>query len=256
MELTFSIAAINAFALVFCRIGGMILFNPLLARKNVPTGIRTGLVLLLTILIAPGTSIASIEALGGFGLFLAMLKELFTGFCFGMLFQFYYYMLFVAGDVIDMGFGLSMSKAFDPGTNIQVSLTGNLFQIMFVVYFFVTDCHLVFIKLIYSTFDLVSLGGMHFGENVPQFLCAQFVYAFGLIIHLALPFIAASFILEIAMGVLMKLIPQINVFAVQFQLNIILGMTLLFAFAVPTTEFIEKYINQVFVASQELLKLL
>ena len=58
------------------------------------------------------------------------------------------------------------------------------------------------------------------------------------------------------MGVLMKLIPQINVFAVQFQLNIILGMTLLFAFAVPTTEFIEKYINQVFVASQELLKLL
>ena len=256
MGLTFSIPAINAFALVFCRVAGMILFNPLLGRKNVPVMVRTGLVLLLTILLAPSSNIASIESLSGFGLFMGMVKELTAGFCFGMLFQFYYYMLFVAGDIIDMGFGLSMSKAFDPGTNIQVSLTGNLFQIMFIVYFFVTDCHLLFIKLIYSTFDVVSLGGMHFGQNVPQFLCTQFVYAFGLIIHLALPYIAASFVLEIAMGVLMKLIPQINVFAVQFQLNIILGMTLLFAFAVPSTEFIQKYINQLFLQMQNLLQLL
>lgn len=256
MGLTFSIPAINAFSLVFCRIAGMILFNPLLGRKNVPTMLRAGMVLLLTILIAPSTKIASIEALSGFGLFMAMSRELFAGFCFGFLFQIYYYMLFVAGDVIDMGFGLSMSKAFDPGTNIQVSLTGNLFQIMFVVYFFVTDCHLLFVKLIYSTFDVVSLGGMHFGQNIGQFMCTQFVYAFGLIIHLALPYIAASFILEIAMGVLMKLIPQINVFTVQFQLNIILGMTLLFAFAVPTAEFIQKYINQVFVQMQNLLQML
>jgi len=256
MGLTLSIPAVNAFALVFCRIGGMILFNPLLGRKNVPAQVRTGLVLLLTVLIAPSTTIASIEVLSGFGLFMAMVKELFAGFCFGILFQFYYYMLFVAGDVIDMGFGLSMSKAFDPGTNIQVSLTGNIFQIMFIVYFFVTDCHLIFIKLIYSTFDLVSLGGMHFGQNVGQFMCTQFVYAFALIMHLAVPYIAASFILEIAMGVLMKLIPQINVFAVQFQLNIILGMTLLFVFAVPTTAFIQNYINEIFIQMQNLLKLL
>ena len=256
MGLTLSIPAINAFSLVFCRIAGMILFNPLLNRKNIPTMIRAGLVLLLTILIAPSSNIASIEVLSGFGLFMAMVKELAAGICFGFLFQIYYYMLFVAGDVIDMGFGLSMSKAFDPGTNIQVSLTGNLFQIMFIVYFFVTDCHLLFIKLIYSTFDVVSLGGMHFGQDVPRFICTQFVYAFGLIIHLALPYIAASFILEIAMGVLMKLIPQINVFTVQFQLNIILGMTLLFAFAVPTTEFIQKYINQLFVQMQNLLQML
>ncbi len=256
MNLTLSIAAVNAFALVFCRIGGMILFNPLLGRKNVPASVRAGLVLLLTVLIAPSSTIASIEALSGFALFAAMVKELFAGFCFGILFQMYYYMLFVAGDVIDMGFGLSMSKAFDPGTNIQVSLTGNLFQIMFIVYFFVTDCHLIFIKLIYSTFDIVSLGGMSFGQNIGEFMCTQFVYSFGLIMHLAIPYIAASFILEISMGVLMKLIPQINVFAVQFQLNIILGMTLLFVFAVPATEFIQKYINQIFVQKQNLLQLL
>lgn len=234
----------------------MIFFNPLLNRRNIPTQFRIGLVLALTVLITPTVPIAAVEELSGFALFLAMVKELFAGFCFGFLFQAYYYMLFVAGDIIDTGFGLSMAKAFDPATNIQVSLTGNLFQLVFTVYFFVTDCHLIFIKLINSTFDIVGIGGFTFGADVGRFICTQFVSAFGLIMHLAIPFIAASFVLEIAMGVLMKLIPQINVFSIHFQFKIILGLGLLFLFAVPVTDFIQSYLNEVFVQMQNLLKVL
>lgn len=256
MTLSLSIEAINLFALVFCRIGGMIFFNPLLNRRNLPNQFKIGLVLALTILLVPSMPLAAIEGLSGFSLFLAMAKELFMGFCFGFLFQIYYYMLFVAGDIIDMGFGLTMAKAFDPATNIQISISGNLFQLIFVVYFFVTNCHLIFIRLINSTFDIVGVGATVFGEDIGNFICTQFVYAFGLIMHLAIPFIAASFILEIAMGVLMKLIPQINVFSIHFQFKIILGLGLLFLFAVPTTDFIQSYINEVFVQMQNLLKIL
>lgn len=256
MTLSLSIEAINLFALVFCRIGGMIFFNPLLNRRNLPNQFKIGLVLAITILLVPSMPLAAIEGLSGFSLFLAMAKELFMGFCFGFLFQIYYYMLFVAGDIIDMGFGLTMAKAFDPATNIQISISGNLFQLIFVVYFFVTNCHLIFIRLINSTFDIVGVGATVFGADIGNFICTQFVYAFGLIMHLAIPFIAASFILEIAMGVLMKLIPQINVFSIHFQFKIILGLGLLFLFAVPTTDFIQSYINEVFVQMQNLLKIL
>lgn len=254
MTLHFNLAAFNMFALVFCRIGGMIFLNPLLSRKNLPAQFRVALVLLLTVIIAPGLSLSAIEQLEGFALFWAMAKELFAGLCFGVLFQIYYYMLFVAGDVIDTGFGLSMAKAFDPGTNIQLSFSGNLFQMLFVLYFFATDCHLIFIKLIDSTFDLVGLGAMSFGADVGSFICTQFVYSFGLIMHLAVPFIAASFILEIAMGVLMKLISQINVFSIHFQFKIILGFVLLFLFAVPTANFMQNYINEIFEQSQNVLR--
>jgi len=256
MAINLTIDAINLFALVFCRIGGMIFFNPLLSRKNVPTQFRIGLVLAMTILLVPTQSISVIEGLDGFALFFAMVKELFAGLCFGFLFQIYYFMLFMAGDVIDMGFGLSMAKAFDPSTNIQASITGNLLQIMFAVYFFVTDCHLIFIKLINSTFDVVGIGAFTFGENIGKFISTQFVAAFGLIMHLAIPFMAASLITEIAMGVLMKLIPQINVFSIHFQLKIILGLGLLFLFAVPTSDFIQSYISEVFIQMQNLLKVL
>lgn len=238
MTLSFSVSAVNLFALVFCRIGGMMFFNPLL-KRNMPAKFRIGLVLALTLLVSPATPITAVDSLSGFALFFAMVKELFGGLCFGVLFSLYYYLLFAAGDIIDMGFGLSMAKAFDPATNIQMSLSGNLFQLLFAVYFFVTDCHLVFIRLICSTFDLVGIGGMSFGADIGNFICTQFVYAFGLVMHLALPFIAASFVLEITMGLLMKLIPQINVFSVHFQFKIILGLGLLFLFAVPTTDFIQ-----------------
>ena len=254
MTLNFSLDAINMFALTFCRIGGMILFNPLLSRKNIPTQFRLALVLALTVTIAPGLTLDPIEQLEGFALFWAMVKELFAGLCFGMLFEIYYYMLFVAGDVIDTGFGLSMAKAFAPATNIQLSMSGNFFQLLFIIYFFVCDCHLLFIKLIDSTFDLVGLGAMSFGADVGSFLCTQFVYSFGLIMHLALPFIAASFVLEIAMGVLMKLISQINVFSIHFQFKIVLGLGLLFLFAVPITNFMQSYISELFVQMQTMLR--
>ncbi len=256
MTLTLTIDAINHFALIFCRVGGMILFNPLLSRKNIPSQFRLALVLGISILLASTTAAGAVSSLTGFSLFFALARELFVGFCFGMLFQMYYYMLFVAGDIIDTGFGLSMAKAFDPGTNIQLSLSGNLFQLIFVVYFFITDCHLIFIRLIVSTFDIVGLGAANFGADVGSFICTQFVYSFGLIMHLAAPFIAASFVLEIAMGVLMKLIPQINVFSIHFQFKIILGMGLLFLFAVPMTNFLQKYLNELFVQMQNLLRVI
>jgi len=256
MTLNYSITDVNLFALVFCRIGGMIFFNPLLSRKNLPARIRAGLVLVLTILIAPTLSASGIENLGGAALFFAMVKELFAGLCFGFLFQIYYYLLYAASDVIDMGFGLSMAKVFDPGTQIQISVTGGLFEFLFAAYFFVTDCHLIFIKIIYSTFSLVKVGGFTIGANLGQFLCIQFVSTFGLIMHLAVPFMAASVILEIAMGLLMKLIPQINVFTVQFQFKILVGIGLMFLFAVPITDFIQRYLNEMFLQMQNLMKLM
>jgi len=254
--LSLTINDINLFALVFSRIAGMILFNPLLNRKNIPAQFRIAFILGISFLIVPTIPSEALVGVEGFSLIFAIVKELFAGACFGFLFQIYYFMLFVAGDVIDLGFGLSMAKVFDPDTNIQTSLSGNLFQLVFVVYFFVTDCHLVFVKLIVSTFDVVGIGGFTFGADVGSFICAQFVYAFGLILHLAIPFIVASFVLEIAMGVLMKLIPQINVFSISFQFKILLGLGLLFLFAVPTTEYIQSYINELFVQMQNLFGVL
>ncbi|MEA4896427.1 MAG: flagellar biosynthetic protein FliR [Oscillospiraceae bacterium] len=254
--LSLTINNINIFALVFTRIGGMVFFNPILNRRNVPTQFRIALVLGMSLLVIPTLPAVSEAGFEGFSFVFALIKELLVGFCFGTVFQIYYYLVFVAGDVIDMGFGISMARVFDPSTNIQTSLSGGFFQILFVVYFFITDCHLIFVRLIVSTFDFIELGAASIGADVGSFIFTQFVSAFALIMHLALPFMAASFVLEIGMGVLMKLIPQINVFSIHFQFKILLGLGLLFLFAMPVTEFVQSYINELFVQMQNLIGVL
>ena len=229
------------YALVFCRIGGMILFNPLLQRRNIPSQFKVALILGITLLIAP--PLAAPEAANGLALLPAMVAELMVGLAFGFVFQIFYYLLFAAGDIIDMGFGLSMAKAFDPGTSLQVSVSGNLFQLMFTMYFFATNSHLILIRVMASSYDLVGAGLVSVGANTAQFVTTLFTSAFSLAMRLALPFMAASFFMEFAMGVLMKLIPQINVFSINFQIKILLGMGLLFLFAGPVSTFLEQYLD-------------
>lgn len=233
---------LDLFLLVFARIGGMFFFNPIFSRRGVPALARTGIAFGLTLVILP-TLLPATELPDGFPLLWMLIQEILIGFACGILFSFYFYLLFMAGDIIDTGFGLSMAKAFDPGSNMQVSLSGNLFQILFSAYFFSTGSHLIFIRLIASSFDMLQIGGQIIDGQLPGFMITMFISSFELAMHLVLPYLAATFILEVAMGILMKLIPQISVFSIHFQLKIFCGFLLLFLFAAPMNEFINHYID-------------
>lgn len=237
------VEGLGAYILVFSRFGSMLFFNPLLARKNVLSSIKVALAIGLTLIITPTLDVSNVQSFDGLVFLFAMVKEFMVGFAAGLIFQMFYYMLFAAGDIIDMGFGLSMAKAFDPGTSIQSSISGKLFELLFVLYFFATDSHLTFIRIMVSSYDVVSVGAVTIGQDIAHFVMTMFVSAFSLIIKLCAPFIVATFVMEVALGVLMKLSPQINIFSIHFPLKIFLGFLLLFAFAVPVGNFMENYVE-------------
>lgn len=242
MTLSISFDSLFVYLLVFCRMGGMIFFNPLLNRRNIPPQIKMGFILGLTILLAPIVKAPPSDILLPWW----MIKELLIGFTCGYVFQLFYYLLFTTGEIIDMGFGLSMAKVFDPSNNLQTSMTGNMLQFLFVMYFFTTNSHLVLIRLFAASYDLVGIGAAEFGGNLDAFVLTLFSNAFLLAMQLALPFLAATFVLELAMGILMKLIPQINVFVIHFPIKILFGVFLLFIFANPISNFLQNYIEILF----------
>ncbi len=249
--MTISFGNLNVLVLIFARVGGMLFFNPVMSRRNVPAMARAGLAFGLSIVLMPNVDIALVAGAQGFSLFTAMMSELFTGFAAGIVFSFYYYLIFMAGDLVDNAFGLAMAKTFDPGTNIQSSLSSSMFNFMFLAYFFMTGCHLVFIRLIAESYSLVPLGGAVVGGRIFECVITMFVEAFDLAMHLVLPFLAASFVLEISMGVLMKLVPQISVFSIHFQVKILLGFVLLFIFAGPVSGFVESYVTEALARVQD-----
>ncbi len=249
--MTISFEGLNEFILVFARVGGMLFFNPVLSRRNVPAMARAGLAFGLSMVLVPNVDTILINGAEGFRLFRVMTGELFTGFAAGIVFSFYYYLIFMAGDLVDNAFGLAMAKTFDPGTNIQSSLSSSMLNFLFLAYFFITGSHLVFIRLVAESYRLVPMGGVVIGERLVSCVITMFVEAFDLAMHLILPFLAASFVLEISMGVLMKLVPQISVFSIHFQVKILVGFALLFLFAAPVSEFVESYVSEALARLQE-----
>jgi len=135
-----------------------------------------------------------------------------------------------------------------------MSVTGSVLQLVFVLYFFAVNGHLLLIKIMASSYGIVGMGAVNIGPELAKYAISIFLDAFSLAIRLSLPLVAASFVLEIAMGILMKLIPQINVFSIHFQIKIMFGFILLFLFAVPITEFIDSYMYKMFVSLQKLLE--
>lgn len=253
MTMTIQMQTLLAWLLVFCRMCGMVVFNPLLMSKNVPARVRTGLAALLTVTIAPIVQGTAPVNLTDFGFVLAVGKEMLVGLVCGFIFQIFYYMLLFAGDVMDLTFGLAMAKIFDPGTSIQLSLSGKLLDIIFVLYFFATDSHLVLIRIFTSSYNIVPIGQVAHLTQASSFMLELFGNTFSLAMRLAMPFIAADVLLEVAMGILMKLIPQINVFVISMQLKILLGLTLMFLFAAPIGNFVTNYTTMMLQAMEQSL---
>lgn len=257
MTWTASFDQLSIFILVFCRMGGMIFFNPILARREIPTQVRAGLTLAITLVLAPNLlGINTVAFNTAAAMLFAIMKEMCIGMLLGLIMTIFYYLIFLAGDIMDTSFGLSMSKVFDPSTNIQMSVSGNLMQLCFILYLFLTNSHLLLIRIIMSSYSVVPVGTNVMIGEIGGFIIDVFISTFGLAMQLAIPFMVACFVLEVAMGILMKLVPQISIFTIHFQIKIMLGFILLFAFAGPITEHIQKYMNIMFRSMDALLKAL
>ncbi|MBE6836835.1 MAG: flagellar biosynthetic protein FliR [Ruminococcus sp.] len=231
---------------VFARLAAILLLNPVFSRANIPAAVKASLVLFATIIIAPivpmGSADNSFVEVG-----LGLGREFLVGFALTFVFNIYYYMLMFAADIMDTQFGMSMAKMMDPQTHIQTAITGNIMNILFMLYFFATNCHLELINVAVGSFQLIppGAGGISL-DNAAGFVFTLFSTIFILALRLALPFVAAEFILELSMGILMKLIPQIHVFVIHMQGKILLGIIALVALTIPITKFIDNYIVDMF----------
>ncbi|MGN0622997.1 MAG: flagellar biosynthetic protein FliR [Oscillospiraceae bacterium] len=245
-ELNILIDNLHVYIFVFVRLAAIILFNPVFSRQNIIAPVKVGLIMCLTVIITPLVPVTEFDS-GFIGFVFCIAKEFFIGFLLGFVFNIYYYMLMFAADIMDTQFGFSMAKVMDPQTRIQSAVIGNLMNVMFMLYFFVTNSHLVLIDTAVHSFDVIGAGaqsisikgGCSFAIGLMSSICL-------LALRLALPFVAAEFVLEVSMGILMKLIPQIHVFVIQMQGKLLLGIIMLMALAVPITNFVDNYIAEMF----------
>ena len=128
LNYTFSLVDFEILILILVRISCFVYAAPFFGMKNVPSRVKIGLSFLLSILIFPSVDQSAVTYTGMFGYAVIVLREGITGLLMGFAANICNSIILFAGNIIDMDIGLSMAQEFDPMTNSQVTITGNLYQ--------------------------------------------------------------------------------------------------------------------------------
>lgn len=216
------------FLVVFARMSGMILFNPILSRKSVSAFIKVGLAffcsLILTAVLEPNLDFGENQIV----FVLICFKELFIGFLCGFIIQLFLSAVLMAGELVDLQLGIGMAKIYDPQSNVSMPISGSLFHLLFITAFFVSNGHLTLMRIIFYSFEFLPVGTALFNPQAWQHLVLLFSQMLLLGLKIALPIIAIEIVTEMGLGILMRTVPQINIFMVGLPLKLLVGLGMLF----------------------------
>lgn len=232
--------------LVFMRMSGCILFNPILGRKNVPVILKVGLTMALSVFSYQMVPKQTIEITSFLMFVIAMLGQLLIGYMVGFVIQLFMSVIMISGENIDMQIGISMSKIYDPASNISMPLSASLINTMFMLIFFITNSHLTLIQIFTKLCILVPYGSLQFKPAMFQELTAMFSLILIYAVKMALPILAAELITEFAVGLIMRAVPQIDVFTINIQLKVIIGFAIIMIMIPPLSTFLERLISFMF----------
>lgn len=247
---------LTLFMLIAGRMTGCVLFNPLLGRRGVPGLIKAGLILLLTLCVFPLSTLRTPVPQTVMGLSLAFLLELFLGYVLGLAVNIFFYIPLLAGSMIDTQMGLSMGATYDPTSGIQVTATSNLLNVLMSLLFFVANGHHTLIRILAGSGLVVPFGAVALGEDLYAALIKLFIDCTILGVKLCMPVLAAELMGQVGMGILMKVIPQINVFAINIELKVIIGLVLTLVLMTPFSNFMLDAEREMLLALQRLLPLM
>lgn len=226
---SFSLAGFEILILILVRISCFVYIAPFFGMKNVPGKLKIGFSFFLSIIIYGFVDRTGIGYTGFIGYAVIVLKEGITGLLIGLAANVCNSIILFAGNIIDMDIGLSMATEFDPMMNSQVTITGNLYQYFVLLLLIVTNMHYVILRALVTSFEVIPINGQVFDwqslmVSMTEFMTNLFVIGF----RIVLPVFACIMILNCILGIMAKVSPQMNMFAVGMQLKILVGMAVLF----------------------------
>jgi flagellar biosynthetic protein FliR len=221
------------FMLVFARIGAMVMLLPGLGETNIPVRIKLAIALLLTLIILPLHRAAyhvDIQA-SMMPLLVLMIHEIVIGVVLGATARVTLAALQVAGSVIAQQMGLGFVTAVDPTQGQQGLLIGNFLTLLGITLLFATDSHYLVIAALNDSYAIFSPGDMMPSGDVAALATRAFAAAFKIGMQLAAPFLVFGLVFNIGLGVLARLMPQMQVYFVGVPLSILAGF-LIFSFII------------------------
>ncbi len=215
--------------LLFLRVSGLVWPSPIFGRRTVPSLVKIIFICSLSFIFlltfpAPEDGIVYGTVLE---YILVCVKELLFGLAMGFVTTFFFNLVYSAGQIMDMQIGFGIVSVYDIQNNSQVPVMGNILNIVLVIVFFCVNGHLKLIAILHATFSKIPIGHVMLSVDFVTVMLEVFSLTFVLAIMVAMPILAAGIILEVAMGVLIRSVPQMNMFVVGIPVKILVGLLIL-----------------------------
>ena len=231
-------ATLYLFELVLMRVTGFIVANPLFGRNNYPNLVKAGFIMVLSVFVWSMADTAVKPPATLIELVVRLLLEFGVGITLAFVMRVFFTVVQVGGEVLDAQMGLNMAQVYDASSQINMTVTASLLNVLMVLTFFAENGHYTLLRIFLSSGEVVPYGTATLGQAVASGVAEVFFSCMVLSLKLAFPILAAELLGELGMGILMKAIPQINAFVINIELKVIIGLLLLFVFLAPINEFL------------------
>lgn len=250
---------ILVFTFIFLRISAILALMPVIGERAVPIRVKAGLALLIALLVFPAIrmDIPSLQADAAIvAVVLAMTGEVLIGVIIGFAARLIFAGIQFAGNMIGLQMGLSIANVIDPVSSTQASIIAEFKYLVAMLVYLAVDAHHLFIQAIVDSYRFVMPFGFHFSESLTQFIFMFSRELFVTAVKISAPVMAVLLFSNVALGVVARTVPQINVFIVGMPLQIATGLIVL-GLTIPVfVSAVQRALNSLNADIQVLLRLM
>jgi len=215
------------FIFPFVRILALVASAPILGNRQIPARVKVGMSLLLTFIIAPTVAIQpNVEPASAMGLFI-LLQQLLVGLAMGFTMRLIFTAVEMSGDIAGMQMGLGFASFYDPQNASYTPIVAQFLGIIAALIFLMLNGHLIMLDALSESFNAFPISYAVPSATALHTLViwggSIFIYA----LQLSMPLIGALLITNMALGILARSAPQLNVFAVGFPITLAIGFATL-----------------------------
>ena len=226
-SLEFMLAQLPALVLVCFRIGGLMIYGPVLGSPAVPFQLKIFLTLTLGLVAFPtlmSKGVVEAPPLELFALAPLIVAELMIGFVLGFAASLPLLGFQTGGLIMGQQMGLGFATIFDPTMNAETDILGQIMFFLAVATFLLIGGHEALLLATLNSFERVPIGGMAAEFDIVPLISGLLLSSFELALRIAAPLLAIIFLESVAMGFIAKTVPQLNILTLGFPLRILVGL--------------------------------
>lgn len=219
---------VGFFLLVFVRITGIFMMTPVFSSHNIPGHVKASLALIITYILFPLVFNNTAVIPDHFLAYMFMVVgELIVGLILGFVSSLFFSAIQMAGQMLDMQIGFGIINMIDPLSGQQAPLIGNFKYILALITFLSINGHHVLLSALFASFKLIPVTGVVLPVALAEFMVNMVSWMLIIAVKISLPVIVALLLTDMALGILARTMPQMNIFVVGVPGKIIIGIFVL-----------------------------